>query len=129
MSPMKIVYKIFPPPWHWIPNFKRIPPSPTTVEQKPHHACERAKSELDLAHKSAVVSFNFDGIKGWFHIDILRIYSIWYLFMAQIKFSLIKKLNIGHPEQSSTPYVWYVYQPLPGWKKFTKLSFWQLYNA
>ena len=98
-------------------------------EQQPHRVCEWMKSNKnkktkvtshsnglrvlfsDLAHKEC------NGIiKGWFYCLMSEskrrflannILLPWCLVMAQIQFSLIKKINIGRPEQSliPTPYV------------------------
>ena len=97
-----------------------------TMEQQPHRACERTKSKqkqnqvmshsnwprvllFDLAHKQC------NGIiKGWLHcltseskgrflVNNILFGSAWCLVMAQIQFSLIKKIKIGHPEHSLTP--------------------------
>ena len=66
---------------------------------------------FDLANKQC------NGIiKGWFHYltsqskgrflvnNILMFGSAWCLVMAQIQFSLIKKIKIGRPEHSLTPH-------------------------
>ena len=92
-----------------------------TMEQQPHRASERTKSKqkqnhatscsnwprvpfFDLAHKHCNVI-----IKGWLHcltpeskrrflVNNILFDSPWCLVMAQIQFSLIKKMKIGRPE-------------------------------
>ena len=121
LLPFHLRPKLSHSPWPWTSNFKRIPTSPhsyplqQTMEKQPHRACKRKKSKqkqnqvtsqsnwprilsFDLAHKQ------FNGIiKGWLHCltsesigkvlvnNTLIFDSAWYLVMAQIQFSLIKK--------------------------------------
>ena len=59
-------------------------------------------------------------IKGWFHCltseskgrflvkNVLMFGSAWCLFMAQIQFSLIKKIKIGRPEHLQMPHPLYL---------------------
>ena len=97
-----------------------------TTEQQPHHVSEQTKSKqkqnevmshsnwprvvlFDLAHRQC------NGIiKGWPHCltsesngrflvnDILTFGSAWCLVMAQIQFSLIKKIKTWRPQHSLT---------------------------
>ena len=97
------------------------------MEQQSRRACERTKSKqkqnqvtshsnwqcvllFDLAHKQCIGI-----IKGWLRCltpeakgrflanNILMLGSAWCLVMAQIQFSLIKKIKIGRREHSLTP--------------------------
>ena len=99
-----------------------------TMEQQPPCACEQTKSKQKqnqvTLHSNWTRALLFDlspkqcnGIlKGWFHCrtpewkrqflvnNILMFGSAWCLVMAQIQFSLIKKLKIGRPEHWLTPH-------------------------
>ena len=95
-----------------------------TMEQQPHCACERTKSKqkqnqvTSLSNWPRVILFDLAHklIKGWLHCllseskgrfvvnNILMFDSTWWLVIAQIQSSLIKKKNIGRPELSLTPH-------------------------
>ena len=102
--------------------------SKQTMEQQPHRACEWTKSKQKQNHVTShsnwprALLFNLaykqcNGIiKRWLHCltpyskgrffdnNILMFGSAWCQVMAQIQFSLIKKIKIGHPEHSLAPH-------------------------
>ena len=108
-----------------LPNLKRK----QNIKQQPHHVYEWTKSKQKqnqvTSHSNCtrillfyLVHKQCNGIvKGLLHCltsesngrlpvnNILFFVSVWYLVMAQIQFSLMKKIKIGHPEDSLTPHL------------------------
>ena len=121
--PCPSTFKFFPPSWPWRSNFEWTPHSlKQTMEQQPHLPCKRTKSKqkqnqvmshsnwprvllLDLAHKQCNGIF-----KEWLQCltpksigiflvnNVLMFETTLCLVIAQIEFSLIKKIKIGRPE-------------------------------
>ena len=91
------------------------------MEQQPHRACERTKSKqkvMSYSNRALVPLFDLPQkqcngiIKGWLHCltseskgrFLANNTLAWCLVMAQIQFSLIKKIKIGRLEHSLTPH-------------------------
>ena len=92
LLPCPSTSKSFPPPWPWTSNFKVNLLHPTTNYGTTTSPCMwtneiKTKTKAKPSH----VTFKY---------NISTFGSAWCLFMAQIQFSLIKRIKIGCPEHS-----------------------------